>query len=234
MHQKIGTKSPTNSERYEAVPTTVMCPGVPTPQEGTLNRWSTEGDRLISGVRTLVTSLTKADRLADELLCRCQHRVRAGQPWAILELLDINPEFIKHPWVRKAYFRFSASGRLRRSPGRPRGRYKVHPLCVLGLVEYLISTGEAKTREKAFGKLEEFGILSYVTAKRVFTKAINDKRFRAIALTFPELAWKLNKDELAELNDAEMLTPGANIIRTVEDDRFGPITITFEATGGNG
>ncbi len=188
----------------------------------------------MSGARTLGTSLTEADRRTEEMLKWCQRRVRAGEPSAVLELLDINPEFIKHPWVREAYFRFFVSGRLRRRRGRPKGRYKVHPLCVLGLVEYLISTGEAKTREKAFGKLEEFGILSYVTAKRVFTQAINDKRFRAIVLTFPELAWRLNKDEVAELNDIETLTPGATIIRTVEDDRFGPIEITFEATGGEG
>ena len=57
---------------------------------------------------------------------------------------------------------------------------------------------------------------------------------RRFLLTFPELARKLNKDDVAELNDAETLKPGTKVIRTVDDDRFGPIEITFEATGGEG
>ena len=59
-------------------------------------------------------------------------------------------------------------------------------------------------------------------------------RFRAIALTFPELARVLTDDEAAELENLETLTPGNIISRTIEDDKFGRGMITFEATGGEG
>ena len=202
MHQKISANLLSDSASYNAVPTAVLGLAAPRPQEGFLNCWDRRRGLLGSGARTLDTSLTEADQRAEKLVKWCQRRVRDGQPEAVVELLDINPVFIMHPWVAEKFFRFEKSGRLRRRRGRPKGRYKLHPLWVLGLVEHLISTGEAKTREKALGLLDQFGIIPRSTAERLCREALNDSRFRPIALTFPELARKPTQDEVAELRDA--------------------------------
>ena len=54
----------------------------------------------ISGVSTPETSADRAKRETEALLRECQERVVAGHGGAILELLDINPDFIQHAWVR--------------------------------------------------------------------------------------------------------------------------------------
>jgi hypothetical protein len=54
--------------------------------------------------------LSRAEDEAERLLRRCKDQVRRGERWAILELLEINPEFIVVPWVREMLGRFLRGG----------------------------------------------------------------------------------------------------------------------------
>jgi hypothetical protein len=181
----------------------------------------------ISGVSSLPTSVDRAKREAEALLRQCQEHVAAGRAGAILDLLDMNPEFIQHAWVRETYIRLSAEGRLRRAPGRPIGRDKVCPMVVVGLVGHLIHTGRVKNREQAFGKLEELGLMTYAAAKDSFYRGRREPRFKAIYLEFPELEREMTTEEMAYFQRAEMVEPGRTIKRTFEDPRLGRVEFGF-------
>src|SRR5712692_1587595 len=146
--------------RYIGRPFRISLTGVPQPAaEAVPTAVRTDGEvkmpetLAISGVSTLPTSVDRAKREAEALLRQCQERVGAGHAGAILDLLDINPEFIQHAWVRATYIRLSEEGRLRRARGRPTGRDQVCPMVVVGLVGYLIDTKRVKNREQAFWRL---------------------------------------------------------------------------------
>jgi len=184
----------------------------------------------ITGVSTLPASVEQGKRQADDLLRRCQARVEAGHPSAILELLDLNPEFIANARVRDTYLRLAEAGKLRRERGRPIGRDKVNPMIVVGLVGHLIDTRRAKNREQAFGKLEELGLMRYGSAKDSFYRGRREQRFKPIFLEFPELERELTEEEAAAwLQGVEVLGPGRTISRTVEDPQRG--TVEMKLTG---
>jgi hypothetical protein len=180
-----------------------------------------------SGVSTLPTSVDRAKQAAEALLRQCQERVAAGRAGAILDLLDMNPEFIQHAWVRETHIRLSEEGRLRRARGRPIGRDKVCPMVVVGLVGHLIETGRAKNREQAFGKLEELGFLTYPAAKDSFYRGWREPRFKAIYLEFPELEREMRAEEVAYFQRAQMVERSRTITRTFEDPRLGRVDIGF-------
>ncbi len=216
--------------RYMGTPFRIFLPGVPQPaDEAVPSTVRTDGEvkmpetLAISGVSTLPTSADRAKREAEALLRQCQERVAAGRTGAILDLLDINPEFIHHAWVRETYIRLSEAGRLRRAPGRPIGRDKVCPMVVVGLVGHLIETRRVKNREQAFGKLEELRFMTYAAAKDSFYRAWREPRFKAIYLDFPDLEREMTAEEVAYFQRAEMVEPGRTNTRKVEDPRLGPV-----------
>jgi hypothetical protein len=181
----------------------------------------------ISGVSTMRTSAERAKREAEVLLLQCQERVAAGCPGAILDLLDINPEFIQHAWVRETYIRLSEQGLLRRRRGRPIGRDKVCPMVVVGLVGHLVATGRVKNSEQAFGRLEELGLMKYAAAKDSFYRGRREPRFRPIYLEFPELEREMTAAEVAYLQRVEMVEPGRTVSRTFEDPRLGRVEFSL-------
>lgn len=216
--------------RYIGTPFRISLPGIPDPASGTVPmRAQKDGETrmpealAISGVSTLPTSVDRAKREAEALLRQCQERVAAGRAGAILDLLDINPEFIQNAWVREAYVRLSEQGLLRRRRGRPIGRDKVCPMVVVGLVGHLIATGRVKNREQAFGRLEELGLMTYVAAKDSFYRGWREPRFRPIYLEFPELEREMTAAELEYLQRAEMVKPGQTINRTFDDPQVGRV-----------
>lgn len=121
--------------------------------------------------------------------------------------------------------------RLRR-PGRPRGRFEKHPLVVVGLVEHLIRTHEARTFEDAFLHLGELGLLSFESARECFYRAMRDERFAPMLVEFPEAKRLLSAEEGAQLlHRIEWFEPGRQIKREFNDKRFGEVEIIFEDQG---
>ena len=221
--------------RYIATPARMILSGIPHPAEGEVptEPWEDVRCRMpetlsIDGVSTLRASVEQGKRHADNLLRMCQARVDAGHPSAVLELLDINPEFIANAWVRETYLRLAEAGKLRRDRGRPIGRDKVNPMIVVGLVGHLIATKRAENREQAFGKLEELGLMTYASAKDSFYRGRREQRFKPIFLEFPELDRELTEEEAAAwLRRLEVLEPGRTIRRTVEDPQLGTVEMKF-------
>jgi len=183
----------------------------------------------INGISTPTTSVDLAKNEADALLRRCRELVAVGRAEAILELLDINPEFIKDAWVRETYIRLAEEGRLRRAPGRPIGRDKVNPMVVVGLVGHLIETKRAKNREQAFGVLEELGLMTYAAAKDSFYRSRREARFKPIYLEFPELERELTAEEVAYFMRAEMVEVDRTAMRTFDDPRLGRVEFGITA-----
>ncbi len=219
-------KSKEQSKGYEAVRACMVLPAVPILDEN-VSRKSRQEVR-IRGVRTVTGNVAQAQKQANELLRRCQRRVRDGHPSAVLELLDMNPEFVMHAWVRETLFWLAMSGRLRRSRGRRRGTYKMHPLLVVGLVEQLLSSGQAPNLDQAFAQLEQLDVLPYYTAKRLFYQVQSEKRFRPVMLTFPQVAREVAAEEAALPLGREVLQPGGKITRNFEDPVLGNVEIVFE------
>ena len=222
--------------RYIGRPFRIVLAGIPDPADGAVPTEGHEDGHIkmpetlaITGVSTHPTTADRAKREADALIRWCQEQVLTGRVSAILELLDINPEFIRHAWVRETYIRLSEEGRLRRARGRPIGRDQVCPLVVVGLVGYLVETGRVKNPEQAFGKLDELGLMTYAAAKDSFYRGRREPRFRAIYLEFPELEREMTAAEMAYFSRAEMVEPGRTITRTFEDPQLG--RVEFGLTG---
>ena len=107
--------------RYIGRPFRIVLAGIPDPADGAVPTEGHEDGHIkmpetlaITGVSTHPTTADRAKREADALIRWCQEQVLTGRVSAILELLDINPEFIRHAWVRETYIRLSEEGRLRR------------------------------------------------------------------------------------------------------------------------
>src|SRR5215831_10780270 len=143
---------------YELTPFRLFAPGTPIPagtalpdappDERDIPDWPAEMP--IVGLGRQEISFERARKEANALLERARRRLERGDRYALLELLDDNPEFIAVAWVRKELGRLVEAGLPLRKPGRPRSRYRVSPLMVTGLVEYLIAAKKAKNPEQAF------------------------------------------------------------------------------------
>ena len=218
--------------RYVGTPFQIVFPTIPRPSESVVPTEAREDGEIampatlaIIGVSTSPTSADRAKRVAAVLLRQCQERVATGRTAAILELLDINPEFIKNAWVRDTYIRLGDEGRLRRAPGRPMGRDKVNPMVVVGLVGHLIEKQRAENPEQAFGVLEELGLMTYAAAKDSFYRGRREPRFRPIYLEFPELEREMTAEEVAYFMRAEMVEAGRTTTRTFQDPKLGRVEI---------
>lgn len=184
----------------------------------------------IAGARTLQCTAEGAEREAEEMLKVCQARVNRGERWALMELLDANPAFIADGWVRRTFGHFIEQGVPLRRRGRVRGKYHFHPLVVVGLVEYLLEKGAAKSIDQAFRRLEELRILAYDAAKELYYRTRREDRFKPILLKFPELARRVSAEELAVLFPRiEMVEPGSPVVRMFRDTQRSEEEFTFQA-----
>lgn len=223
---------------YEAIPTRMVFPSIPTPSAYALiNELATangDADSLkisVAGSKTFDGNVEDACARTRALLSDCREQMDRGEPWAILDLLDVYPALVADIWVRETLLTLVREGRLKRRRGRPFSSYKVHPLIVVGIVDALISSGEAASPEKAFYHLAACKFLSYDKAKRRYYGARRDKRFKPIIMRLPGQVRSISTNEMdRELADVEVLRPGQKISRTVEDPDFGSVTITFTAT----
>ena len=182
---------------YEITPTRMIVPAIPTVSGDPLdvNRIRIKQEILFNGVRTEPTTVHAAEREAQEMLAECRRRIAHRQYHALIELLDANPHFIADAWVRGTCVDLAKRKLLVRRPGRIQGKHQFHPLIVAGLVEHLIATGEVKTPERAFIRLEELGVLKYETAKYLYYRGRAQDRFRPILLEFPEFRRRISVEE---------------------------------------
>ncbi len=189
------------------------------------------GELRIDGVSAVPCETQAAEREAQAMLARCREQLRRGNRYAVIELLDANPWFIAVPWLAEQLLRLRRGGLPLRRRGRVRGRYQFHPLVVAGLVKYVMERGEAANVERALGRLDEIGLLSYATAKDLYYRARGDERFRPIMLTWPELTARVPA-EVAEtfLRRAEVLAPGHPVTRSWEDPERGRVDLAMRTT----
>jgi len=209
---------------YEITPVRMIVPAMPAVPDGPLDidRVRTVQEIPFNGVRTEATTVRAAERKAEEMLADCRRRVEHHQYHALIELLDANPGFIANAWVRETYLELARKKLLVRRRGRIQGKHQFHPLIVAALVEHLIATGQAETREKAFVRLEELKLLSGETAKDLYYRGRRQDRFQPILLEFPEFRRQVSVEEgRALLRKAHVLQAGETVIYIGEDPALG-------------
>jgi hypothetical protein len=196
-------------------------------QDGRLDRKNYQ----IEGVKTLPASVDSASTYTNELLRECRRRFkRRSDPAAIMNLLNDHPWLIVDPWVREKFFTFAHAGRLRRHPGRPRGTFTVHPLLIYGLVQECIAAKLEKNRHRAFDWVSSrLGCVRPDRVKQLYDQAMQDSRFRATLLEFSDQVRPATADEIAHLEMAKQLRPGAPITWTVEHPEWRKVEAVFEA-----
>ena len=118
-------------------------------------------------------------RRTTSLLRRYQRKVQKDV-FAVLELLDIQPTFVRIKWVRKAFERLMKMERAKRRRGRPRGTYKINPAIVLGFVKALRDSGKAKNDHQAVVLLHRRGIFRYDQALHAVRAAKKELRLRPL------------------------------------------------------
>ncbi len=223
---------------YVKIPTRMVFPSAPIPSaDNLINELAaaSSDDPLqefsVIGAKSFDGNVEDAWARTQELLRECRDKVAQGNPWALLDLLDMHPELVAEIWVCETLVTLIRDGKLKRRRGRPFSSYKIHPLVVVGLVDALVSTGEAASLEKAFYTLADYKFLSYDEAKRRYHAARRDNRFKPIIMQLEGQLKLISAKEMArELADAEVLRPGQTIIREVDDPDLGAVTITFTAT----
>ncbi len=137
---------------------------------------------LVQGITPLMTSVNLADRVTKRLLRAWRKTHRRGDIRAIQELLYINPEFVRFPWVHKMRERLRRLERVQRRRGRPKGIYTIDPRIVLGFVFALRASGKLKNNHRALCLLGRWGILSYDRARRLYRAARKDSRLLPLLL----------------------------------------------------
>ncbi len=223
---------------YEKIPTRMVFPSAPIPSAGTLINElaaASSNDHLqelsVVGAKSFDGNVEVALARTHQLIREYRDKVAGGDPWALLDLLDVYPDLIADVWVLETLLNQIRDGKLKRRRGRPFSRHKIHPLVVVGIVDALVSTGEAASLEKAFYTLVAYKFLSYHEAKRRYYAARRDDRFKPIIMQLEDQVKLISEKEMTrELADAEVLRPGQAIIRTVDDPDLGAVTITFTAT----
>ena len=226
------------NKMYEKIRTRMVFPSAPIPSADDLITEfaaASSDDQLqelsVVGAKSFDGNVEDALARTDKLLRQFRDKVAGGDPWALLDLLDVYPELIADAWVIETLLNQIRDGRLERRRGRPFSRHKIHPLVVVALVDGLVSTGEAASLEKAFYTLAAYKFLSYHEAKRRYHAARRNDRFKPIIIRLESQVKLISAKEMdRELAGAEVLRPSGKISRTFEDPDLGPVTITFTAT----
>jgi len=198
-------------------------------QKGAIETGFPEKSEIV-GIETRMTNIDAVSRRTGRLLRRCRQEVKARTFSALLELLDEEPWFIYHPWVEKAFDRFRGHPRLRRKKrGRPPHGYKINPEALFGLVESLIRSGRVKNRDRAFGLIDEWCLLSYKSAKQLYRRVQTDKNPRGVFIEFPDEAVYVTADEARpERAMTEELGPNTSARRTFQHSESGPIEFVLK------
>jgi len=98
---------------------------------------------------------------------------------------------------------------------------------VRGLVDLVIAEESLNSRNRAYGRLEERGWLSYEGARRLDLQARQESRFRAHISLDEKAANRVSGQEMPTA--FETLRPGGAIKRRGFNSALGPIDIAFSA-----
>jgi hypothetical protein len=185
---------------------------------------------VITGTATDFFTTEAAQREAARMLRACQDRLRRGERYALIELLDDNPAFILVALVREALLRWLELGVPLRRRGRIRGAHLVEPLIIGALADGLVAQGEVPNLEQAFHYLADKGLASYHTLKALYYQRRHDSRYRPLYFEFPERRFEVSV-EVAEryLARVRMLEAGDRVSYRGQDAAHGRIETTFVA-----
>ena len=214
------------SVRSEAIRVSLLLPGVGIPADEDLRGERVDLKHLkLRGIATPVTSLHRAACETSRLLRKYLGMVRKGKLYAVQELLDINPEFIRYPKVQEAWVRYIKLERPRRKQGRRKFSHTIDPIIVAGFVAALRASGQAKTDHQAIRLLGRLGILTYDRARALYRAAKVDPRLSPVLLPPREESETVSADELAELlKNAIEPRPGETLSYALDEDGvFRPV-----------
>ena len=215
----MGNK-PTKTAIYDVTRIGVYLPGVPIPNEGIIRKKITGlklRDLQTREYRTPLVSIQQAANETLQLLKKYKREIDQDVR-VVQELLELNPYFSHLKWVADAAERFDKCKRAKRRPGRSKRRYELSPEVVVGLVQVLRASGEAKSDRDAANWLEISGIFSSTKVLRKLKQAKKDPRLS------PHLFPPSNK--LANYTEKELIQMYDTAI-TAEEGQ----TLKFELQG---
>jgi len=216
---------------YETTPVRMWIPGapIPSPEELSGKRGPINGQRplAMTGMTTELTSLAHASIETARLLEHYRKKVKRDF-WSVLELLSIQPEFIRIGWVAKAFERSMKLARAKRKRGRPKGTHKVDPAVVLGSIRALQASGRAKTEHQAVLLLFRRGIFTYHQALHGLRAAKKEPKLRPLWLP-PVTQAAISAEEAAELlRTAVSFQPGQVLELQLEPGVARLVKVTTE------
>ncbi len=163
---------------YEVTPATVALPLIPSLTS------DTNASRLVAnGMYSHDVQTSRLDSIGQETerrLNECKEHCRRGNYRDLLRLIEKNPAFMLNEWVAEKYFALTRTGYIERIRGRRFGSGRYHQLELLGLVEWMIRSGQVQNKERAFRYLHELGFCGYDTAKKVYYDAFNNWCIRCL------------------------------------------------------
>jgi hypothetical protein len=184
---------------------------------------------LTVGGITRMTTIRAIRQRTNALLKECQRRVKKREFSAVFKLIDEEPWFVCHPWVQDMFKRFADHPRFVRKPGRRKGKHRMHPFAVKDLVDCLVRASTCSNRAKAYGLIEQCGLMAEETARRLYGRAVNDRTPQGVLIEFPDEMQYLTEEEVQAVRaSAELLTPGAEIRRVIDDEKGMPIEVSFK------
>lgn len=142
-----------------------------------------------------VNEIESGAKETESLLKKYKELYRKGNRRAVLDLIDINPAFALDAWVAEKVYAIRKTGFPSRRRGRPYGTSSFHPLIILGLVDWMISTGKAKNKERTFWEIKDWWDCSYDTIKKKYYDAKGNKYIQQLLV--------LKKGEDREISSTE-------------------------------
>ena len=146
-----------------------------------------------------IKEIESGARETDKILREHKYRYKRGDRKALLELININPAFMLDDWVAEEVHKILSSRSPSRGKGRPFGTGFLHPLIIFGLVDWLIKTGKAKNKEKAFWELYAQGFCTYDTEKKIYYETQRNKYIQRLVFEKRGEQRKISQSEFETL-----------------------------------
>lgn len=193
----------------------VRLPGIPLPTEDVLRR-KVSGlnlqDLQSNSIQTPLVSIQQAAKETLQLLKK--YKTEINQDVRVVEeLLQLNPYFIRFPWVADAAERLEKCQRAKRRRRRPKWRYTLNPEVVLGLVWVLRASGEAKTDREAAIWLEISGIFSSTKVLRKLKQARKDLRLNPMLAPPPDTWPNYTQEDLIRMYESAIMPEEGQTLR---------------------
>jgi len=183
----------------------------------------------ICGLESAPISPDQATRLFREKYSSLKRAIEDGDRKSIQKITAEHPALMSLPDIKEVLARWMKNRSLRRSRGRPCGSGTWSPVFVAAIVDFLILTGKAGSKEQAFAQLLALGI-HYDTAKRLDAQARRELRFHALLASDEHLARPLDAKTYSEISQAERLLPGTTVVRQIDAPALGgKVRIEFTA-----